>query len=354
MLRVLLSALLLVTLAWAGEPKLEPLVGTPPYPADNPPTPEKVRLGKELFFDVILSAGGRRSCSTCHKPELYFTDGFSRAWGLHDMELRRKTPMIFNVGWQRELFFDARSESLETQAAEPIANPLEMNSDPEEAAARVAADPYYQRLFDEAFPGEPITFPVLAKALASYERTIISANSDLDRYLLGDETALSPEAKRGMELFTGRAGCIRCHNGPLLTDYQRHYTGVVEEVGDNQAGTPYKTQSLRDVMRRYSYMHNGSLLTIDDVFDHYERGGSAPAGAEAEIQPVAFSPADRGDLTAFLEALNGDVDALIDASPRATDRFSNRRRKRVTADEDETGSKTGPVTDPSYRLDKRR
>ena len=353
------TALLLVLLAAgtaAADPRLEPLTGTPPYPPDNPPTAAKIRLGQELFFDDILSGGGRRSCSTCHKPELYFTDGFSRAWGLHDMELRRKTPSVLNVGWQQTFFFDGRSPTLEKQAAEPVANPLEMNSDPEKAAARVAADPYYQELFAEAFPGEPITFAQVAKALASYERTLISVDSPLDRYLLGDETALDESAKRGMALFTGRAGCVRCHNGPLLTDHQKHYTGVKEDMGDNKPGTKYKTQSLRDAMRRYSYMHNGSLLTIDAVLDHYAKGGSAPEGLQAEIEPVELSEQDRDDLTSFLRALDGDVAELIDGSPDATDLFNIRRRRRVTAppqtaaEEDRASS---PVLDPNYRKPKR-
>lgn len=348
---LLIIGCLFAASAAADGPRLEPLSGAPPYPPDNPPTAAKIRLGMELFFDPVLSGSRRRSCSTCHKPELYFTDGFSRAWGLHDMELRRKTPSILNVGWQRTFFFDGRSPTLEKQASEPVANPLEMDADPDKVAERVAADPFYQELFAEAFPGEPITFVQIAKAIASYERTLISVNSPLDRYLMGDESALDASARRGMELFTGRAGCIRCHNGPLLTDHRKHYTGVKEEMGDNKPGTKYKTQSLRDVMRRYSYMHNGSLLTIQAVLDHYVKGGSAPAGLDAEIEPVALSAADRTDLVAFLKSLNGDVSELIDNSPDATDRFNIRRQRRVTvpvtAEEEDRAS--SPVLDPNYR-----
>ncbi len=353
---VLLGFALTLTLS-ADEPRLEPLRGLPPFPADNPPTPEKIRLGKDLFFEEMLSGDGRRSCASCHKPELYFTDGFSRAWGLNEMELRRKTPTVLNVGWQRSMFFDSRVETLEEQVSKPLENPLEMNLDLDEAVRRVAADRYYQRLFDEAFPGEEITFELISKAVASYERTLVSVGSALDRYLLGDGAALEAEAKRGMELFTGRAGCIRCHNGPMLTDHQRHYTGVREELGDNRPGTPYKTQSLRDVMRRYSYMHNGSLLTMRAVLDHYARGGGggggAPEGLETEIEPVELSEEDRADLTAFLMALSGDVDALLDDSPAATGRFSSRNRRRaaaapMTADEEAEASDIGPVTDPNY------
>lgn len=322
--------------------RLEALQGAPPFPADNPPTPEKIRLGKELFFENDLSGGGRRSCSTCHKPELNFTDGFSRGWGLNESELRRKTPGLLNVGWQRSMFFDSRVDKLEEQVSKPLEHPNEMNLDPAEAVERIARKPYYQRLFGEAFPGEEIRFELIAKAIASYERTLVSYDSDLDRYLLGDETALSAEALRGMALFEGKAGCIRCHNGPLLTDHQRHYTGVSEERGDNAPGFKYKTQSLRDVTRRYSFMHAGQILRIEDALDHYQRGGSAPEGLQAEIKPFDLSALERTDLIAFLSSLNGRVNELIDASPKSRDVFSLSQQP-----------KSGPVTedppmDPNY------
>jgi len=322
---------------WAGDPKLEPLTGAPPYPADNPPTPEKIELGRRLFFDTMLSGEGRRSCSTCHKPELYFTDGFSRAWGLNESELRRKSPSLLNVGWQRSMFFDSREKTLEDQAAGPVAHPLELGSDPEVVAEKASR---------------------IAKAIASYERTLISQDSDLDRYLLGDEDALSVEAKRGMELFTGRAGCIRCHHGPMLTDHQRHYTGVPETRGDNEPGFQYKTQSLRDVLRRYSFMHNGEMLRIDDVLDHYERGGSAPEGVEAEIEPVELSERDRADLIAFLESLNGRIAPEVFEDSASADVFDASRIPRDGEDEAAASDPLyldddGPVQDPSYTPKKR-
>lgn len=303
-------------------PRLEPLSGTPPHPPDNPPTAEKIALGEMLFFETMLSGGGRRSCGTCHKPELLFMDGLSRAWGLHESELPRKTPGLLNVGWQRSMFFDGRAKSLEEQVSKPLEHPHEMASAPEAAAARVAGDPGYRRLFAKAFPGEPITFALIAKAIASYERTLVSYDSDLDRYLKGDRDALSLEAKRGMELFTSKARCIACHNGPLLTDHQFHYTGVPEQEGDSEPGSKYKTQSLRDVMRRYSYMHNGVFLRMEHVLDHYVQGGSPPPGLQAEISPVSLTEEERADLVAFLKSLNGRITGAGLTSPRATDVFS--------------------------------
>ena len=315
------ALLLLAATLTAGEPVLEPLTGRPPHPADNPGTPEKIKLGERLFFERLLSGGNRRSCATCHKPELLFMDGLSRAWGLHDMELRRKTPGLLNVGWQRSMFSDGRVKTLEEQAPEPLKHPLEMNLDPEEAVERIREDPLYPQLFERVFPGESITFDMVAKAIAAYERTLVSYDSDLDRYLLGDEAALKPAALRGMELFAGRAGCVKCHNGPLLTDHAFHYTGVPEISGGTTPGAKHKTAGLRDVVRRSSFMHNGHYLKLSHVIDHYARGGSAPDGLTVEITPIELAEADRSDLMAFFRALNGRVVRQLDASPREVGRW---------------------------------
>ena len=342
-MKALLAAWLagLGLLAAESTPRLAPLSGAPPYPPDNPPTKEKIELGEMLFFETMLSVEGRRSCGTCHKPELLFMDGLSRAWGLNESELPRKAPGLLNVGWQRILFFDGRARSLEEQVAKPLEHPQEMALDPQTAAARVAADPGYRRLFEKAFPGEPITFDLIAKAVASYERTLVSYDSDLDRYLQGDESALQPAARRGMELFTGKAGCIECHHGPLLTDHELHYTGVPERDGDAEPGARYKTQSLRDVTRRFSYMHNGMFLRLEKVLDHYVRGGSAPPGLEAEIAPIALTNEERSDLAAFLQALNGRVTSVKLTSPRSTDVFDLTRRRPRKKD-------AAAENDPSY------
>jgi cytochrome c peroxidase len=326
-------------------PRLEPLTGLPPHPPDNPGTPEKIKLGEMLFFETMLSERRQRSCSTCHKPELFFTDGFSRGWSLQESELSRKTPNLLNVGWQRSLFFDGRAKTLEEQVPMPLESHQEMDLDPEKAAQRLAADPLYSAAFEKVFPGEPITFDLVAKAIAAFERTLVSHDSDLDRYLSGDEEALSPAAVRGMNLFSGKAGCVRCHHGPMLTDHEFHYTGVPERDGDKPPGTKYKTQSLRDVTRRFSYMHNGRFLRLDHVLDHYDRGGSAPEGFEAEVRPQSLTAEEKSDLVAFLRSLNGRVDDLLSQTPAIPDFFTVPRPH----DPDDRSSQTGPVTDPAYQ-----
>ena len=336
-----LCLLLTTSLVAADSPRLEPLSGTPPHPPDNQPTPGKIKLGEMLFFETMLSGAGRRSCGTCHKPELLFMDGLSRAWGLNESELARKAPGLLNVGWQRTLFFDGRAKSLEEQAAMPLRHPQEMALSPAAAAERVAAYPGYRKMFEKVFPGEPMSFGLIAKSIAAYERTLVSYDSDLDRYLQGDDTALNAEARRGMALFTGRARCISCHNGPLLTDHKFHYTGVPEREGDAEPGSKYKTQGLRDVMRRFSYMHNGMYLRMKHVLDHYVTGGAAPAGLRAEVSPVPLSADERGDLFAFLKALNGRVTGARLTSPRATGVFDIKPQQRPADDS------KGPQ-DPSY------
>jgi len=290
---------------WADSP-LAPLSGRPPHPPQNPPTREKVELGRKLFFDNRLSGPGNRSCGTCHKPELLFSDGLSRAWGLRETELRRRTPTLHNVGWQQRLFHDARVGSLEEQVPFPLRNFNEMDLDPAEAVERIGRDREYQRLFATVFPGRELTFDLVAEAIASFQRTLVSYDSDLDRHLSGQASALSEAARRGLALFTGEAGCARCHNGPLLSDQKLHYMGIPEMMGDSPQGTPYKTPSLRDTVSRGSYMHNGLFRNLDAVLEFYQGAGRSP-DPPGEVPPLKLNPQQKADLLAFLHSLTGRV-----------------------------------------------
>jgi cytochrome c peroxidase len=204
------------------------------------------------------------------------------------------------------MFHDGRADTLEQQAEMPLRNELEMDLDPEEAILRISQDPEYHNLFEAAFPGQPMRWALAAQAIASYQRTLVSYDSDLDRYLNGDSTALSEAAKRGLALFTGELGCVRCHNGPLLSDQQLHYIGVKEAIGDAPQGSRYKTPSLRDVVLRAAFMHNGDLRPLDAVFDFYQGKGMVE-DEKNEIRKLAFTPQQRSDLVAFLRSLNGRV-----------------------------------------------
>jgi cytochrome c peroxidase len=309
MRRLFLAALAAAAVLAAAEPGLAPLTGKPPFPPDNPPSKAKVELGEKLFFENRLSGIGNRSCGTCHRPELLFSDGLSRAWGLKEYELRRKTPNLYNIGWHRKMFHDARADTLEQQAAMPLKNELEMDLDPEEAIRRLSGDEEYQKLFQAAFPGQPMRWDLAAQALSTYQRTLVSYDSDLDRYLTGDTAALSEPAKRGMALFTGEFGCVRCHNGPLLSDQQMHYIGVRETMGDAPQGARYKTPSLRDVVLRAAFMHNGTLRPFEAVLDFYQGQGMVE-DEKNEVRKILFTPQQRADLIAFLRSLNGRVHAV--------------------------------------------
>jgi cytochrome c peroxidase len=286
----------------AASEALVPLTGEPPYPANNPPTAEKIELGKKLFFDTRLSGANGRSCGTCHRPELMYADGLSRAWSLKESELRRKTPSLFNVAWQQRMFHDARAGSLEEQAAFPLRNDLEMDLDPEVAAERIRQDPEYQKLFAAVFPGQALAWDRIAQAMAAFERTLVSRDSPLDRYLAGDQKALNAAAQRGLAVFSGEAGCIQCHHGPLLSNQQMYYIGVPEMMGD-VAGSKYKTAPLRDVASRASYMHNGIFRNLDEVLKFYE----SDRGADAEAPRLKITPAQKADLLEFLRSLSGQA-----------------------------------------------
>ncbi len=171
---------------------------------------------------------------------------------------------------------------------------------------RISRDATYLKMFEEAFPGRKPTWDLAAAALATFQRTLVSYDSDLDRYLKGDQSALSAAARRGLSLFSGRAGCTACHNGPLLTDQKLHYIGVEELPGDGPQGRPYKTPSLRDAALRGSFMHNGAFRSLEAVLDFYQGAGVA-ASPQSEAPRLDLTAEEKADLIAFLRALNGRV-----------------------------------------------
>ena len=196
-----------------------------PTPADNPLTPERVALGRDLFFEKRLSRDGSVSCATCHDPQLAYTDKEPVAVGVDGQKGTRRTPRLINRAYGKSFFWDGRAATLEEQVLKPIANPIEMDLAVEDAVALLSADADYAAKFEAAFLGEP-SAERLSFALAAYVRTILSGDSPYDRYLAGDEAALTPDQKRGLDLFRGKAACAVCHVGPNLTDERFHNTGV--------------------------------------------------------------------------------------------------------------------------------
>lgn len=293
--------LLIATVCVAQTPPLG-LDAYLPVPEENPLSAERVSLGKKLFSDPRLSRDGKLSCASCHEPEQQFTDRRPTAIGVFGRRGTRRVPTLLNRGYGRSFFWDGRIPTLEQQVLQPILNPLEMDMTIDEAAARAGIDP-----------------KMLSYALASYVRTIRCGDSAYDRYVAGDKNALTPVQLRGLELFRGKANCATCHMGPNLSDERFHNTGIgwrdgrasdagrAKISGDPSETGAFKTPTLRNAAERAPYMHDGSLPTLEDVVEHYDKGGIANPSLDSEIQPLHLTAGEKTALTAFLRALTGRV-----------------------------------------------
>jgi cytochrome c peroxidase len=299
-----------------------------PIPPDNPPTAETIRLGRRLFYDPRLSVDNTISCASCHNPDLAFSDGKQLAQGVRQQKGRRNAPSLLNAAYRSDFFWDGRSHSLEAQAREPVQNPLEMAHTLQGVVDRLAALPDYRAAFQEAFGPGPLTYEEVAKALASFERTLLCANSPFDRYYYGhDPSALSESAKRGLEVFLNPAegNCATCHSisekYALFTDNKFHNDSV-GPTGDNDDPVDlghylvtkleadkgaFRTPSLRNVGLTAPYFHDGSRSALQDVIGFYIRGGNPVRYRATEIQSIWLSGQDRADLQTFLESLTGEM-----------------------------------------------
>jgi cytochrome c peroxidase len=289
-----------------------------PVPADNPLTPEKVALGRRLFHDRRLSAHRALSCAVCHDSSRGFSNGRTVAVGAGGVAGRRNVPTLINRVYGATFFWDGRARSLEQQVVQPLVDPHEMAATPDAIMATLRGDGGYRRQFMAAFGRAPV-FDDLARALASYVRTIRSGNSRYDQFRHGSLRALNGAEQRGMRLFLGKANCWACHSGSNLSDERFHNTGIAFREGrlvDRGRFTvtgreadrgAFKTPTLREIARTAPYMHDGSLPTIESVIEYYNRGGNANAGLDAEIRPLTLSVDDRRALAAFLRALSGTV-----------------------------------------------
>lgn len=282
------------------------------FQPDTPLTTAQADLGGRLFHDPLLSGDGTRSCASCHDPAKGYEDGRPTAQGVNGAPLARHTPTLWNVGLRRQLFWDGRSPSLEDQALRPVANPDEMNLDPALLVARLSADPDYRAAFAAAFPGSgAITTETISRAIATFERTLISPPTAFDAFAAGDETAITPAAQRGFDLFVGRAGCASCHGGWAFTDARFHDIGLPGDDAGRGAITgraddqhTFPTPTLRELSSRAPYMHDGLLPTLAAVVDHYADHRSARPNAR---RAVTLTQAERADIVAFLLSLDSTV-----------------------------------------------
>ena len=330
-------------------PGIDPVAWESIYiPADNQLTPDRIALGRKLYFDTRLSSDGTVSCATCHDVSRGFTDHRNVSEGVGDHLGRRSAPTTLNAALFQSMFWDGRAPTAEEQAKLPILNPIEMGH-PDGAAAvkSIEADPSYAALFQKAYGCAP-NYEDVGRAIATFERTLIFLDAPFDKYMAGDTSAISPAAQRGLVLFGGKARCVSCHmlnpSNPLGTDNLFHNIGVsartrnfedlarkglaaVQQSSDQRALDnlaletdlgelgrfivtrnrgdigAFKTEQLRNVGITAPYMHDGSLRTLWDVVDHYNKGGETNPYLDGGIEPLNFSEAEIDDLVAFLFTL---------------------------------------------------
>lgn len=319
-------------------------------PKDNPSTKEKIELGRKLFEDKRLSADNTVSCATCHDSGAGFTARLATSKGIRDQVGKRNAPTVLNAMFLDTQFWDGRAPNLEEQAKLPILNPIEMGiKEPKELVAKLSAMPEYTEEFRKVF-GRPLNYDDLARAIAAFERTVVSGEAPIDRFLRGEENALTPAQRRGWTLFNGKARCNSCHGFnatyPYFTDNRFHNVGIAATKQDfvqlaNRAEQAvargnlneidrmaletdfselgrflvtknrsdigaFKTPHLRDIVLTAPYMHDGSLPTLWDVVDHYNKGGVLNPFLDGGIQRLALTEEEINDLVEVMNAFTSD------------------------------------------------
>jgi cytochrome c peroxidase len=288
---------------------------TIPFPTDNPYTLEKLSLGKKLFFDTRLSAANLLSCASCHSPAYGWGDGQPKGIGHGMRQLGRRSPSIVNAAFGQVYMWDGRAPSLEVQALGPIASEAEMNLPIDTLIEKLKGIPGYAPLFQAAFPGEGLAPASVARAIATYERTVVSGAAPFDAWIEGDDTAITEQAKRGFMLFNTKAGCAKCHSGWNFTDDSFHDVGLADAdvgrgkflPGVTKMAHAFKTPGLREVARRAPYMHDGSLPTLGAVLAHYNGGGIDRPSRSDEIKPLGLSNQEGDDLVAFMLTITSEM-----------------------------------------------
>lgn len=277
-----------------------------PVPESNPLTDEKIALGRQLFADPRLSNDGTIACTSCHDPERAFTKAEAVSPGVFGRRGRRNSPTIVNRAWGSAFFWDGRAATLEQQVLMPIQDPNEMDLSLDEASRKVS-----------------LPIDSIAQALASYVRAQMSGNSRYDRFNAGDRTLLTPDERVGLRVFQGRGNCLMCHVGPNFSDEKFHNTGVAWQptAGEGGGGRlldegaftvtrraedhgAFKTPTLREVGRTAPYMHDGSMATLDEVVDFYDRGGRPNPYLDKDMQRLDLLDDEKRGLVAFLKVLS--------------------------------------------------
>lgn len=297
-----------------------------PFPQDDPWSEAKAELGRQLFFDPRLSGSGSLSCASCHNPGLSWGDARARAIGWGGTMLPFRSPTLLNVAWISMFGWDGRFDDLESVAFAPLLASANMHQTEPELVAKLQGMPGYADAFRAAFGHDGVTRRKIEQALATFERTIVSGPAPFDRWVAGDEQAISASAKRGFALFNGKAACASCHVGWNFTEGAYYDIGLArdDEIGRGRAfpgsvklAHAFKVPTLRDVARRAPYMHDGSLPDLDAVIAFYDTGGRARPGRSDLIHPLGLTGPEKAELRAFLETLTQDpADFPVPVLPR--------------------------------------
>lgn len=291
-----------------------------PAPADNPTTPEKVSLGKMLFFDPRLSGDGDMSCASCHTPLLAWGDGMKTSKAITGEMLSRHAPSIVNAAFNAFHNWDGIRPSLEEQARGVMLSEKEMASDLEGMVAFLRTNETYAEYFNEAFPEEGITVDTTLKAIGAFQRTVVVRDTPFDRWVAGDEDAMTAQQIRGFKLFNDseKGNCVVCHSAPNFSDDGFHNLGLASYADPNPDLGRYnkvplgimkgafKTPSLRNVEYTSPYFHDGSAKTLDEVMDHYIKGGEVKTNLSPNMKPLTLTESEKQDIIAFMKALSGE------------------------------------------------
>ena len=289
-----------------------------PFPKNNPYTDAKAELGHALFFDPRLSGPNTISCASCHNPALGWKDGLGLGVGHDAKKLGRATPTVLNLAWADLLMWDGRKDGLEDQATGPIESEGEMSQPVPALLEKLAEIPGYRKMFREAFGKDEITKEKLSQALATFERTLVSNKAPFDRWIEGDEKAISESAKRGFATFNGKGNCAACHSGWRFTDDGFHDIGLKSEDigrGAHVPGEPslkhaFKTPTLRNIDQRAPYMHDGSSANLREVIVHYDTGFVQRPSLSPEMRRLNLTEGEVSDLVEFMHALTSRDDKI--------------------------------------------
>ena len=287
------------------------------WPKDNPYSPEKAELGRLLYYDKRVSADNTVACASCHAPEKGFTDNLPVSVGIAGQKGGMSAPTVINRGYGQLQFWDGRAGSLEAQAVGPMANAIEMGHSHEGVVTRLRKMAGYRAMFKQVFGTEEFDLDMIAKAIATFERTVVSGNSPYDQYRAGNKKALTSAQVRGWNVFTTKAKCDACHEGVNFTLNAFHNLGVGSQKATPDEGRfavtkdaadwgTFKTPTLREIAKTGPYMHDGSLATLEEVVEYYDKGGVKNKNLDERLKPLQLSAAEKKDLVEFMKSLNGE------------------------------------------------